>query len=107
MTNEGTGPIRRAHHGQLLWGETCPSGCCPTQPNHYLSDLRAERDALRAVVARVEELVTFYDRHEYSSLNVDDLRNTLSGDLRAATPTDSEPAATERQGEAEGAGDGV
>jgi hypothetical protein len=38
-----------------------------------------ERDELRATVARVKALIAFYDRHEYASLNVDDLRGTLDG----------------------------
>jgi hypothetical protein len=30
-------------------------------------------------VRRVEKLLAFYDRHEYASLNVDDLRDALAG----------------------------
>ena len=79
-------------------------------PNQYVSDLRAEVAALRAVVARVEALAVKYDRWGgYLRIGpiAADLREALSGDLRAETPTDSDPAATERQGEAGGAGDGV
>jgi hypothetical protein len=39
--------------------------------------LAAERAKARAPF---HKLLTFYDRHEYSSLNVDDLRRALDGD---------------------------
>jgi hypothetical protein len=44
--------------------------------------LLAEVAALRAKAAavdRVRKLIAFYDRHEYSSLVVDDLRRALDG----------------------------
>jgi len=67
-------------------------------PNQYVSDLRAEVAALRAVVARVEELA---DELVYVGHALREALNPVQGS------TDSDPAATERQGEAEGAGDGV
>lgn len=33
-----------------------------------------------AAVERCRKLIAFYDRHEYSSLEVDDLRRALDGD---------------------------
>ena len=77
-------------------------------PNQYVSDLRAEVAALRAAVARVEaELDDLAKSKDPADrLIVRFLRNALSGDLRAETPTDSDPALTERQGEAGGAESG-
>lgn len=43
-----------------------------------VATLAAERDALRATVARVQALVAFYDRHGYATLNVDDLREIVA-----------------------------
>ena len=78
-----------------------------SEANTYVRDLRAEAAGLRAKVARVEELVTAWENgYLWSAQLADRLRDVLSG----ATPsgsTDSDTAATERQGEAEGAGDGV
>jgi len=77
-------------------------------PNQYVSDLRAEVAALRAVVARVAALHSVLDEgycYEDGARNpCPTLRLTL-GVARGST--DSDPAATERQGEAGGAGDGV
>ena len=97
-------------------------------PNQYLTDLRAERDALRAVVARVEGLAATCDlmanaldaragrylksgaqaMSHYRLLDRAAERREAAGEIRTALgSTDSDPAATERQGEAGGAGDGV
>jgi len=67
-------------------------------PNQYLTDMRAEVAALRAVVARVEGLCQAWEATAQPRAYA--LRWALGS-------TDSDPAATERQGEAEGAGDGV
>jgi hypothetical protein len=72
-------------------------------PNHYIEDLRAEVAALRAVVARVEELAD-----EWEDAGAFGNGRALADRIRAVLgSTDSDPAATERQGEAGGAGDGV
>jgi len=75
-------------------------------PNQYVSDLRAEVAALRATVARVEELAVKWRQHGdwIGALMV---QSALDGTRPSDLSTDSDPAATERQGEAEGAGDGV
>jgi hypothetical protein len=41
--------------------------------------LVARAELAEAAVRRVEKLLAFYDRHEYASLNVDDLRDALAG----------------------------
>jgi len=75
-------------------------------PNQYLTDMRAEVAALRAVVARVEVLADEFDAAMWRGA-ARELRDALSGDLPFGSErvsTDSDPAATERQGEAGRAG---
>jgi len=80
-------------------------------PNQYLTDMRAEVAALRAVVARVEELATELEDQAtdaFSSWDTLAAREDAADRIRAVLgSTDSDPAATERQGEAGRAGDGV
>jgi thioester reductase-like protein len=76
--------------------------------NHYISDIRAERDALRAKVARVEALAAEYNAGGlWSAQVVDRLRDALSGATPVPGSTESDPAVTTRQATTEGAGDGV
>jgi len=82
-------------------------------PNQYLTDMRAEVAALRAVVARVEELAAELAKdNDYPGFEADPdywagLSEAAQRIRTALGSTDSDPAATERQGEAGGAGDGV
>jgi len=74
-------------------------------PNQYVSDLRAEVAALRAVVARVEELAAEMRGDRFGTPGPAYLY--AAERIRIALgSTDSDPAATERQGEAGGAESG-
>ena len=79
-----------------------------SEANTYVRDMRAEVAALRAVVARVEELADELDESAVDFAAYDAGARYAAERIRTVLgSTDSDPAATERQGEAEGAGDGV